>query len=117
MINPLHSSRDKPSKKAGEPETQEQILKLRETTLELQQENLALRDEIKRLREQKEPQTNLEFSENVCWLLIDHERTGPFCPRCYSEHHRLATLLDGRRFVAKTRWICPVCNHVFDSEA
>jgi transposase-like protein len=116
MTNPLHPSNPKSSKKAAESEMQEQMMKLRETTLELQQENLALRDEIKKLREQKEPETKLEFSENVCWLLIDHERTGPFCPRCYSEHHRLATLLDGQRFVAKTRWICPVCNHVFDSE-
>jgi hypothetical protein len=116
MIDPLHSSNVKASKKAAESETQEQIVKLREATVELQQENLALREEVKKLREDKSLETSLEFSENVYWLLTGSERTGPFCPRCYSEHQRLATLLDGTRFVAKTRWICPVCNHVFDSD-
>lgn len=106
---------------------QEEISKLRETTLELQEENLALREEIKRLRDEKEVQekemptkeapSDLELSENVYWLLKNSERQGPFCPRCYSEHQRLSTLLDGARFVGKTRWICPVCNRVFDSEA
>jgi len=91
-------------------------MRLRETTLELEHENLALREEIKRLRGEEKPQTNLEFFENVYWLLSDSERLGPFCPRCYNAHQRLATLLDGSHFVAKTRWICPVCNHVFDSE-
>jgi hypothetical protein len=104
------------SDETAKSETQEQLTRLHETTLELEQENLALREEIKRLREEEKPQTNLELHENVYWMLTDSEREGPFCPRCYSEHQRLATLLDGRRFVAKTRWICPVCNHVFDSE-
>ncbi len=107
---------DDSSKEKAKSETQEQITRLHETTLELQQENVALRDELKKLREENEPPTNLEFSENVYWLLTDSERVGPFCPRCYSEHQHLATLLDARRFVAKTRWICTVCNHVFDSE-
>ena len=111
-----HSRLAKLPKQDGAAVPQEQISKLRETTLELQEENLALREEIKKLREKEKPQTNLELSENVYWLLSDNERTGPFCPRCYSEHHRLATLLDGARFVGKTRWICPVCNRVFDSE-
>lgn len=111
------SDTDDAAKKAANLETQEQLAKLRETTFELEQENLALRKELNRLREEEKPQRNLEFSDNVYWLLTESERVGPFCPRCYSEHQRLATLLDGTRFVAKTRWICPVCNQVFDSEA
>jgi len=95
-------------------ESQEQIAKLREAALELKEENLALREEIKRLRDQKAPPTRLELSESVYWLLTDSERTGPFCPRCYAQHRHLTTLLDGTRFVGKTRWICPVCNHVFE---
>ena len=92
-------------------------MRLREAALELQEENLALREEIKRLRDEKGTQTNLEFRENVYWLTTNSEQVGPFCPRCYNEQHRLATLLDGTRFVAKTRWICPVCNHVFDADS
>ena len=92
-------------------------MQLRETALELEQENLVLRDEIKKLREEKATEPNLELCENVYWLLTNSERVGPFCPRCYNEHHRLATLLDGTRFVAKRRWICPICNHVFDADS
>ena len=110
---------DDSAKLATKWETQEQLTKLREITLGLEQENLALREEIQRLREEEKPQateSNLEFAENVYWLLQDNQRVGPFCPHCYSERHRLATLLNGARFVAKTRWICPDCNRVFDSE-
>ena len=102
---------------SAESEAQEQLVKLRATASELEQENFALREEIKKLREEENAQPNLILRENVYWLMTDSERTGPFCPYCYSEHQRLATLLDGARFVAKTRWICPVCNHVFDAEA
>lgn len=104
------------SEEAEPSETQQQLTKLRETATELEQENVALREELKRLREEKAAPTKLEFSENVYWLITNTERSGPFCPRCYTEHHHLTTLLDGTRFVGKTRWICPVCNHVFDSE-
>ena len=100
-------------------ETQEQLSKLREATVELKEENVALREEIKRLRKEEAAPlapSNLEFSENVYWLREDNHRLGPFCPHCYSERQRLATLLNGARFVGKTRWICPICNHVFDSE-
>jgi len=122
-INPHiteHTSRAriaKPPKKGGTLDTQEQIEKLREATLELKEENLALREEIKKLREEKTPPTRLELCENVYWLLTSNERVGPFCPKCYTENHHLASLLDGTRFAGKTRWICPVCNHVFDSES
>ena len=106
-------------KERSDSETQQQLSKLREATVELKQENVALREEIKRLRKEESAPlapNNLEFSENVYWLLEDNHRLGPFCPHCYSERQRLATLLNGARFVGKTRWICPVCNHVFDSE-
>lgn len=106
----------KPAKKGETLDTEEQIAKLREATLELKEENLALREEIKKLREEKTPSTRLELRENVYWLLTSSERVGPFCPKCYSQNRHLASLLDGTRFAGKTRWICPICNHVFDAE-
>ena len=117
MTDPSNSRIAESLKKGSRSQTREEIVKLREAALELEEENLALREEIKKLREEKGTETNLEFRENVYWLHTDSELVGPFCPRCYTEHHRLATLLDGTRFVAKTRWICPVCNHVFDSNS
>ena len=100
-------------KKGAISEAEEQILKLRDAALELQEENLALREEIKKLREQKNNGAGLELSEGVYWALEGGERVGPFCPRCYDQDHQLSQLLDATRYVAKTRWICRVCNRVF----
>jgi hypothetical protein len=113
-LMPSFSEIAKSLKKGATDEAEKQILKLREAALELQEENLALREEIKKLREEKNIGVSLELSEGVYWRLEGGERVGPFCPSCYDEHHRLAELLDGSRYVAKTRWICLVCNRVFD---
>jgi hypothetical protein len=113
---PSSSSAAKSSKKPTNLEKQEQVMRLREAASELQEENRILREEVQRLREEKATPTNLELYENVYWVQTNSERVGPFCPLCYTEHQRLSALLDGKRFVAKTRWICPVCNHVFDSD-
>lgn len=101
-------------RKGETEEAERKILKLREAALDLQEENLALREEIKNLREQKSGRVELEFVDGVYWRLEGGERVGPFCPRCYAEDRHLSELLDGSRYVAKTRWICTVCNRVFD---
>lgn len=101
-------------KKGATLEAQEQIMKLREAAIELQEENLALREENKKLREEKEIAANLQFENHVYWLQRDGHRDGPFCSCCYDEHHRLARLHDGRRYVASTRWICLICDRTFD---
>jgi hypothetical protein len=101
-------------KKGRNEEAAKQIMKLREAALDLQEENLALREEIRKLRDETTIHVSLELSDGVYWRLEGNERVGPFCPRCYEEHRRLARLLDGSRYVAKTHWICPVCNRVFD---
>ena len=111
---PSYSQIAESLKKGAISEAKGQILKLREAALELQEENLALREEIKKLREEENIGVSLELSEGVYWRLEEGERVGPFCPYCYDEHHRLVRLLDGRRYVAKTHWICRVCNRVFD---
>ncbi len=100
-------------KKGATLEAQEQIMKLREAAMELQEENLALREENKKLREEKDIATNLQFENHVYWLQKDGQRDGPFCSLCYDEHHRLARLHDGQRYIGKTRWICLICDHTF----
>jgi len=111
---PSFSEIAKSLKKGATEEAEKQILKLREAALELQEENLALREQIKKLHEEKSTGVSLELSQGVYWQLEDGERVGPFCPYCYDAHHRLAQLLDGSRYVAKTHWICRECNRVFD---
>jgi hypothetical protein len=95
-------------------EAEKKILMLCETALSLQEENAALREEVTKLRRDKGSNINLEFSGNVYWLLEQGEKRGPFCPHCYDVGRQLSELLDGSRYVGKTRWICMVCNRVFD---
>ena len=120
LINPhiteLSSRRRvaKPSKKGGTLEAQERIAKLHETMLELKEENLALREEIEKLRQPQNRGPSLELSDGVYWRVEGGERTGAVCPRCYEEQGSLVNLLDGSRYAGKARWICTVCNRVFD---
>ena len=111
---PSFSEIAKSLRKGRTEEAEKQISKLREAALDLQEENLALREEIKKLREERSTGASLELSEGVYWRLEDGERVGPFCRFCYDERHRLARLLDGKRYAAKTHWICRVCNRVFE---
>ena len=101
-------------KKGRNEEAAKQILKLREAALDLQEENLALREEIQKLRDEKNNRGSVELSAGVYWRIEGSEQVGPFCPRCYNEDRQLSQLLDGSRYVAKTRWICTVCHRVFD---
>jgi len=101
-------------KKGATLEAQEQIMKLREAALELQEENLSLREEIKKLREERDLANNLEFAEEVYWLLKNGERTGPYCPSCYDQHHKLTRLHNGKTRMADTKWLCLICQNTFD---
>lgn len=103
------------SLKTGEiGEVEKQIAKLREVALSLEEENLALREEIEKLRRDKNRGPTLELADGVYWRVEGGERTGPVCPRCYEEHGSLVNLLDGSRYAGKARWICTMCNRVFD---
>jgi hypothetical protein len=111
---PSFSEIAKSLRKGETEEAERQIVQLREAAHDLQEENLALREEIEKLREERSTRASLDLSGGVYWRLEDGERVGPFCRFCYDEHHRLARLLDGERYAAKTHWICRVCNRVFD---
>ena len=91
--------------------------KLRESceAAQLQQENSALREEIKELKAEKRIGPKIELADGVYWRLEGKERVGPFCPSCYHEYRQFVGLLDGSRYVAQTRWICTACNRVFGS--
>ena len=97
-------------KKGATLEAQEQIMSCAKPPLNYQEESLALREENKNLRAEKEIAENLEFVDHVYWLRKGDERTGPFCSCCYDEHRRLSRLHEGRRYNIQTRWICLVCD-------
>jgi hypothetical protein len=98
-------------------EAQEKIMELRVGALELQEENLKLRERVKQLEAELtisrdlvfEPRTGLYWFQNA-----DGSRDGPFCAVCCDEHKRLARLHDGRQRAAETRWLCMVCHNTFE---
>jgi hypothetical protein len=97
-------------------EAQEKIMELRVAALELQEENLKLRERVKQLECKLAISRNLVFEANagLYWTQKpDGSREGPYCAVCYDEHGRLARLHDGRQRAAGTRWLCMVCNNVF----
>src|SRR4051794_24662708 len=80
-------------------EAQEKIMELRVGALELQEENLKLRDRVNQLESELAVSRDLTFEAptGLYWLQKpDGSRDGPFCAICYDQHRRLARLHDGR---------------------
>jgi hypothetical protein len=98
-------------------EAQEKIMELRVGALELQEENLKLRERVKALEGELAVARDLVFepTSGLYWIQKpDGSRDGPFCAVCHDEHKRLARLHDGRQRAAGTRWLCMVCSNTFD---
>jgi hypothetical protein len=97
-------------------EAQEKIMELRVGALELQEENLKLKERVGQLEGELAVSRDIVFDPNtgLYWMQKpDGSRDGPFCAVCYDEHKRLARLHDGRQRALKTRWLCMVCKNVF----
>lgn len=56
---------------------------LREGALQLQEENLALREQAKALQERLGNQTQLSYENGAYWRRGEEQRDGPFCQRCF----------------------------------
>lgn len=77
-------------------EAREQIMKLREGALELQEDNLRLaqevreaRDKCRQLEEETELKARISFKNNVCWLEGDSR---PICPLCWEANKKIVHL-------------------------
>src|SRR5882724_287897 len=78
-------------------EAQEKIMQLRVGALELQEENLKLKERVKQLEGELAVSQDLLFepTTGLYWMQKpDGSRDGPFCAVCYDEHKRLARLHD-----------------------
>jgi len=97
-------------------EAQEKIMELRVGALELQEENLKLRQRVRDLESEVAVSRHLTFEARtgLYWLQKpDGSQDGPFCSVCYDQHKRLARLHDGRQRAAQTRWLCMICENTF----
>lgn len=102
-------------KKGMTIEAQEKIMELRSGALELQEENLRLRERIRTLELEASRARALIFEKEIYWMQLDDGRKdGPFCPRCYDDSKKLVRLHDGRKRVAQCRWICLSCKYTSD---
>ena len=77
-------------------EAREQIMKLREGALELQEDNLRLvqevreaRDKCRQMEEHARIRAKVSFKNNVCWLEDDPQ---PICPICWEANKNIVHL-------------------------
>ena len=86
----------------------EAISKITELLSQLMELTSALsnaQDEIRELQQKRDAHEGMIFDQNVYWLTMDGERTGPFCPKCL-RHDRRAPMAEEIH-----DWLCPVCLH------
>lgn len=96
-------------KKGATIEAQEKILELKTFALILQEENIALKNEIKELRELRNLSAKMVFKKP--FYFIDGDEV-PFCPKCWEADGKAIHMADfGKRFK------CIQCGTVLDSES
>ena len=96
-------------KKGSTLEAQEQISRLRESSLELQEENLELKQTIKRLEDSIEMKSIVKWEKPSYWTYHGKEKDGPFCQRCYDSDEKLIRLQGGNN----DTWSCMQCEKIF----
>ena len=95
--------------KGANIEQQERLMQLRQEALELQEENLALRERVRELEAALAQSDEMVTDRGVYWREGEQERDGPFCTRCLDvDMHavRLQDYGDG--------WNCPNCQAYYN---
>lgn len=68
-------------------------MELREAAMELQEENLSLREKVSHLESQIKKAKDLKLKDEAYWIDGD---TVPFCQVCFDKDGKLIHLLDGK---------------------
>lgn len=85
-------------------ELQEQAMNLRVEALELQNENLTLRQRISELEAEAALTDEMVFEKGIYWREGSQGREGPFCQRCL-DVDKIAVRLQEQR----DGWMCTGC--------
>lgn len=97
-------------KKGSTIEAQEKIMDLREIALGLQEENLALRDEIRQLRAALDIVPTIKRKGNCYYRLDDIDFDHPYCITCWDADRKLVGLIIEQRLYGKEKTItCNIC--------
>lgn len=93
-------------RKADNIDLYSQILDLQQEALELVEENIGLKNEIRELKIVEGIQEKLEFRENRYYLIDDEKiEKGPFCSSCWDTSNKLIRLHEYDYYIA-----CPACD-------
>ncbi len=97
-------------KKGATVEAQEKIMELREAALEFQEENIRLRERVKKIEGELKIKGNVEYIKSSYWLNNEGAaKQGPYCQRCYDVDQILVRLQDW-----DDQWMCKGCDKTFD---
>ncbi len=100
------------AKKGMTIELQEKIMQLREEALELQEENLSLKTENIKLKKKEELRGTVQFENNFVYQVIDDQKLGPCCPRCFDKEQKLARLVE----IQNRAYGCSICKFILTRE-
>ncbi len=90
-------------------EAQEKIMELRELALELRDENITLKENIKKLEKKGEIEKNLYFNGTYYILKNGKETKGTYCPKCWDDEKKLIRLQGNKNDM----WQCPKCKSFY----
>jgi hypothetical protein len=96
-------------------EAREKILELREAALRLEEENLALREKLRRFENDSEVCSRMHFEKGVYWLRTPTDDgtnlLGPFCQVCHDREKKPVRL--HRNNAPGGGWFCAACRNAF----
>lgn len=98
-------------KKGVTIEAQEQIMNLREAVTALQEENLSLKQEIIKVKEELEIKSKLVWDGHVYWIGTGN-KDGPYCHNCY-DTKRILVHLRPDELNGSSMWFCSSCKTYF----
>lgn len=90
------------------PELERKILTLEEAFLELQEENLDLRLELRAARESLQEKDTMKYETPFYFLFDGEQKMGPFCQRCYDVDGKKVHLIEHSYMMGSHR--CNACD-------
>jgi len=97
-------------KDLGNVELLSEIVDLKHEIVDIEEQNLNMRQKISELEEALRTKANLELSDNAYWMKKEGEWDGPFCTGCWDDKRKLMRLTREPGGVPS----CPVCKRRVD---
>ena len=94
----------------------QKLFEAQQQMIELQAENLSLRQKIQKYKDLLETKKNMVYEKNAYWRILEPKdggegRTGPYCSRCYDAEKLVVNL---KRWDTSQKYNCPNCKITFN---